>query len=172
MDCVNCKRKLTSWGNNCRTDNVAKLINVQHVTEEIEFGCKRKLTSWGNNCWTDNVAKLIYAQHVTETIDFGLIPGLVKPKAAKFSVPSLLDWYSALKWQFQAFTECGSSLPQSSQGLFAVLLRGRVDVIHADSVVRDLLENGFIEEMRTTWGNKEEPQALYQNILYSPYRRK
>ena len=32
-----------------------------------------------------------------------------------------------------------------------------------------LLENGFIEEMSTTWGDKEEPQALYH---YSPNLRK
>ena len=30
-----------------------------------------------------------------------------------------------------------------------------------------LLEIGFIEEIRTTWGNEEVPQNFFHNSLYS-----
>ena len=34
---------------------------------------------------------------------------------------------------------------------------------------RELLKIGFIEETKTTWGNKEVPQTLF---YYYPYPRK
>ena len=36
-------------------------------------------------------------------------------------------------------------------------------------ILQILLEIAFIEEMRTTWGNKEVPQTFFYN---SPYSRK
>ena len=33
-------------------------------------------------------------------------------------------------------------------------------------VKKILLEIGFIEETRTTWGNKKVPQTFFQNFLY------
>ena len=39
--------------------------------------------------------------------------------------------------------------------------------IRKESLKEILLETGFIEEMRTTWANKQVPQPFFLNFLYS-----
>ena len=115
-----------------------------------------------------NLQKTVLAH---ESWGYNQYLGSLKPRTA-------LQWHRAcyflmgtiLAWGAQFFfggtsSDLGAGMPPVASGLlqnYSNLSKCNYRIF----VWEILLKIGFIEEMRTIWGNKEVPQTFFQNFLY------